>query len=275
MVIRAVEDRWNFDEAFKSVSGATSALSSYLEQSLKSLSRTRTIQYRDKGTLNVNRNVVAIAKSTSRNYFEKTTKGISLDTSVTILIDESGSIGESTSREFRKIVIAFAEVMERLKIKFEVLGHTTGCCHRLNLDDFSKFTRISPIKIYEHKNFNERYQSEKYRLGSISYENCNIDGEALLYAYKRNMEQRSQRHVILVFSDGLPNDCFMRSHTTVYKNLSDTIDFCRKNGAEIYAFGIRTEAPEKFYGKDNFIYLESVDEMTNAFFRKTTEIIAK
>ena len=276
VVIRADENKCNFDEAFRSASGATSALSSYLEQSLKSLSRSRTIQHRDKGNLNVRRNVVNIAKSLSKNIFEQTTKGISLDTSVTILIDESGSIGGRTSREFRKIVVAFAEVLERLKIKFEVLGHTTDyCCYKLNCDDFSKFTRILPIKIYEHKNFNERYQSEKYRLGSISYENCNIDGEALLYAYKRNMEQRSTRHVILVFSDGLPNDCFMSSNTTVYKNLSDTINFCRKNGAEIYAFGIGTEAPEKFYGKDNFIYLASVDEMTNAFFRKTAEIIAK
>jgi hypothetical protein len=59
----------------------------------------------------------------------------------------------------------------------------------------------------------------------------------------------------------------------LYKNLTDTISLCRNNGVEVYAFGIGTKEPSKFYGDDNFVYLKSVDEMTNAFFRKTAEII--
>ena len=59
----------------------------------------------------------------------------------------------------------------------------------------------------------------------------------------------------------------------LYKNLTDTISLCRNNGAEVYAFGIGTMEPSKFYGDDNFVYLKSVDEMTNAFFHKTAEII--
>lgn len=269
-LICAVENKNAFDEAFDSIRGVTSVLSSYLGQSLKTLSRCRVIDNRDKGSLSVQRNASVIAKSLSKNIFSKTIKGISLDTTVSILIDESGSIGHRTSREFQKIVIAFAEVLERLGIKFEVLGHTTGCTfHR---PKNANFTRCSRMKIFEHKNFNETYRSERYRLGSIGYRACNIDGEALLTAFKRNVSQRSKRHVILVFSDGLPNDPAC-SNRMLYRHLTDTISLCRNNGVEVYAFGIGTMEPSKFYGDDNFVYLKSVDEMTNAFFHKTAEII--
>lgn len=269
-VIHSVENKDGFDNAFNSIRGAASILSSYLEQSLKTLSRCRVIDNRDKGSLNVQRNATLIAKSLSKNIFSKTIKGISLDTTVSILIDESGSIGYDTSREFTKIVIAFAEVLERLKIKFEVLGHTTGCAYHCPSN--AGFTRCSKMVILEHKNFNEPYRSERYRLGSIGYHACNIDGEALLTAFKRNVSQRSKRHVILVFSDGLPNDP-NGFNGMLYRNLTDTVRLCRNNGVEVYAFGIGTEAPSKFYGEDNFVYLKSVDEMTNAFFHKTAEII--
>ena len=269
-LVHATEDKDAFDEAFNSIRGAASVLSSYLEQSLKTLSRCRVIDNRDKGSLSVQRNASVIAKSLSKNIFSKTIKGISLDTTVSILIDESGSIGYDTSREFQRIVIAFAEVLERLKIRFEVLGHTTK--HAYHRPSNVNFTRCSGMRIFEHKNFNETYRSERYRLGSIGFNNCNIDGEALLTAFKRNVSQRSKRHVILVFSDGLPNDpaCYNRM---LYKNLTDTISLCRNNGVEVYAFGIGTMEPSKFYGDDNFVYLKSVDEMTSAFFHKTAEII--
>lgn len=269
-LVHATEDKDAFDEAFNSIRGAASVLSSYLEQSLKTLSRCRVIDNRDKGSLSVQRNASVIAKSLSKNIFSKTIKGISLDTTVSILIDESGSIGYNTSREFRRIVIAFAEVLERLKIRFEVLGHTTK--HAYFRPSNVNFTRCSGMRIFEHKNFNETYRSERYRLGSIGFNNCNIDGEALLTAFKRNVSQRSKRHVILVFSDGLPNDPAC-SNRMLYKNLTDTISLCRNNGVEVYAFGIGTMEPSKFYGDDNFVYLKSVDEMTNAFFHKTAEII--
>ena len=269
-IIHSVENKDGFDNAFSNIRGATSVLSSYLEQSLKTLSRCRVIDNRDKGSLNVHRNATLIAKSLSKNIFSKTIKGISLDTTVSILIDESGSIGYDTSREFTKIVVAFAEVLERLKIKFEVLGHTTGRAYHCPSN--AGFTRCSKMVILEHKNFNEPYRSERYRLGSIGYHACNIDGEALLTAFKRNVSQRSKRHVILVFSDGLPNDP-NGFNGMLYRNLTDTVRLCRNNGVEVYAFGIGTEAPSKFYGEDNFVYLKSVDEMTNAFFRKTAEII--
>ena len=49
----------------------------------------------------------------------------------------------------------------------------------------------------------------------------------------------------------------------------------QENGVEVYAFGIGTDEPEKFYGKDYFIYLESINDMTSVFFKTTADIITK
>ena len=49
---------------------------------------------------------------------------------------------------------------------------------------------------------------------------------------------------------------------------------CRQNGAEVYAFGIGTDEPEKFYGKENFVYIENSNEINGAFFRRVSEILA-
>ena len=266
--IQSPSDKEAFDRAFSHIRGATSTLQSYLEQSLRTLSRSREITGMERGTLNVHRHAVDIATSRTRNIFSRTTKGISLDTAVTILLDESGSIGPTTSAEFRKMTIAFSEVLERLKMKFEVLGHTT----EYNYGAPRGFTRTSKLVMFEHKTFDQRYASEKYRLGTISHHDCNLDGEALLSAFKRNIVQKASRHIILVFSDGLPNDG-ETPHQILYRNLTDTISLCRRNGVEVYAFGIGTSEPEKFYGKENFVYLPSVRELTGAFFRRTSEII--
>ncbi len=277
-VLPAKENKSSYETAYESIRGITGILSSYLEQSLKTLSRTRSIYNHDKGMLNVHKNAAVISKSLSKNIFEKKIKGISLDTSVSILIDESGSIGSDVAMEFQKIVIAFSEVLERLGIKFEVLGHTGFETENLNPHDSYKFTRQgTKLVIFEHKAFNRPYNAERYRLGSIGSFHANIDGEALLETFKRCVEQKTERHIIFVFSDGVPCADYERNRHEIInlqgENLRDTIKMCRDCGVEVYGFGIGTNAPAKFYGNDNFIYLSSVDKLTASFFQTTARVI--
>ena len=267
-IIRSVKDKGSFDCAYSEIAGAISMLSSYMEQSLRSMSRCRNINNRDKGYLNV-RSLPMVAKNLTKNAFYTKKQGISLDTTVSILIDESGSMNNSIAH-CRSLAIAMAEVLERLGIKFEILGHTTAC-GSLFLDNTAKnqFSRSLPMKIFEHKNFNENYQSEKYRLGSMYSHSCNIDGEALLTTFKRAMEQKSNRHIIMVLSDGEPSGASYGGR----EHLKKVVQFCRNNGAEVYGFGIGTKTPEVFYGKENFIFLPSIKDMNGQFFRQLSNII--
>jgi cobalamin biosynthesis protein CobT len=212
-----------------------------------------------------------VAKNLTKNAFYTKKQGISLDTTVSILVDESGSMYNSVAH-CRSLAIAMAEVLERLDIKFEILGHTTGTNSRkIDADTKNKFDRDVQMIIFEHKNFNESYRNEKYRLGSIDSLGCNVDGEALLTTFKRAMEQRSNRHIILVISDGEPTGAKQNG----YNHLRNAVKFCRNNGAEVYAFGIGTNAPKQFYGEENFVYLPSIKEMNGHFFRQLSNIIVQ
>ena len=266
-VIRAKENETGYNTARDEVRGAISTITGHLEQSLRTLSRCRTIHGKDMGPLDMSRMAV-IAKSLDKNIFTGRTKGVSLDVAVSILIDESGSIG-STCYDFRRMAIAFCEALERLGIKFEVLGHTTGYESGYGIHGF---TRTMPMKIYEHKCFDEPYRSERYRIGSIGSENCNIDGEALLYTVKRLLAQRANRHIVMVLSDGLPNQC--RNTLALCNHLGNVVELCRKKlGVEVYAFGIGTKEPERYYGKENFVYLRNGKELDHGFIGRFSNII--
>ena len=274
-IIRAKEERSRFEDAYNAIHGKIAGLSSHLEQTLRTKMRCRTIGNRERGGLDV-KHIANIAKSMTRNIFAQQVKGMSVkNTAVTILIDESGSIGW-TCQEFQKLCIAFSEVFDRIGIKFEILGHTTGS-YRPELhdeDELSKvFTRWKPIRIFEHKNFNESYKSEKYRIGSIDSFNCNIDGDVLLTAFRRINEQKAERRIVFVLSDGQPNANQRGGNNRFFKHLKQVADFCRANGTEVYAFGIGTHDPEPFYGTENFIYIASTDEIGGQFFRSLSNIL--
>jgi cobalamin biosynthesis protein CobT len=270
VIIKAVKNIEVFEDSKRKIVGAISMLASYMEQSLRTQSRCRNIGNRDKGYLDRTA-LPLIAKNLTKNIFYTKRQGISLDTTVSILIDESGSMW-GTHLHCRCMAIALAEVLERLEIKFEILGHTTGGIgSKLSANDLHKFNRTKKMIIFEHKNFNESYRNEKYRLGSIGHYNCNADSEALLTTFKRAMEQKSSRHIIMVLSDGCPSG----AKTGGEKHLCKVVDFCRKNGAEVYAFGIGTDEPKQFYGDDNFVYLKSADELNGQFFRQLSNIIIK
>ena len=271
VIIKAVKNIEMFEDSKRKIAGAISMLASYMEQSLRTQSRCRNIGNRDKGYLDRTA-LPLIAKNLTKNIFYTKRQGVSLDTTVSILIDESGSMYGQSISGCRCMAIALAEVLERLEIKFEILGHTTGYCARnLSVEELKMFNRTEQMIIFEHKNFNESYRNEKYRLGSISAHDCNIDGEALLTTFKRAMEQKSSRHIIIVLSDGCPSGARVGGD----KHLKDTVDFCRKNGAEVYAFGIGTNEPKQFYGNDNFVYLSSINELNGQFFRQLSSIIVK
>ena len=269
-IIRATECEYEYTNSKKEIAGAISALTGYMEQSLKSLSKNKKVRNLDNGKFDV-KSIPMLAKNLKKEVFYKEKTGISLDTTVTILLDESGSIG-TVCYEFQKMAIAFSEVLDRLNMKFEILGHTTGYMYNRPAN-FESYDRFSPMRIYEHKNFNESYKKEKFRLGSISSYNCNIDGEALLYAFKRNKMQKSKRHIILVLSDGEPSGTRIKSVGRTH--LRKMINFCRKNKTEVYGFGIGTNEPESFYGKENFVYIKNTKEINGTFFRTLSNILIK
>ena len=268
----AESNQERYEMSKRLASGMVAKLRSHLEQMLRSMSRCRVARNREGGDLDASR-LADLAKSLTRNVFTETLNGISLDTTVSILIDESGSIG-STCQVFRTMAIAFSEALERLGIKYEILGHTTKSAKNDEVAD--SFVRARPMLVLEHKRFDEPLRKAKYKLGSIGSFGCNADGEALLHTWKRAIAQRAKRHIVFVLSDGEPNAASSSvGNRTLYKHLKGVANHIRKEGGEVYAIGIGTTAPKYFYGEKYFFYANDDRSINDQFFRNIANVIAK
>lgn len=259
-----------YEKARNSISVQIGRLGNYTEEALKYLSRCQKMANLEKGRID-KKKLCALSKSLTKKVFYKVKDGIDLDCAVTILVDESGSIGYM-QYALRTLAIAFSEVFHKLNIKFEVLGFTTfGFNASRSYSD--GFMRTVPIKMKVYKAYKDNYNLTKYRLGGIRSECHNADGESVLYAYQRLKKEHVRRKIIFVLSDGAP--CCNENDWKIGQHLRKVVKDIRNNGDEIYAFGIGTNAPETYYGKDFFIYLNSIEDLGPAFFNRFKEVIAK
>ena len=259
-----------YEKSRDAISVQIGRLSRYVEESLRSLSRCQKISGLERGRID-RKKLVGLSKSLTKKVFYKKNDGIDLDVSCTLLVDESGSI-RNMQDQLRTLTIAFAEVFEKIGINFEVLGFTTFDWE--TPDEYEDvFDRSIAIKMKVYKSFKENYGATKYRLGNITAEKQNVDGESLLYANERLQRERTRRKVIFVLSDGVPS-CGYKDKL-LCDHLKTCVENIRSNGTEIYAFGIGTSEPRKYYGADNFVYLESCRELGPVFFNRFKEIVAK
>lgn len=265
----ATESECSYNTARSRISNQIGRISQYIESSLKCLTNDRVFSGAESGAID-KRRLHAIATG-GKNIFQRTTRGISINSSITILIDASGSMS-SRIEGVKSFTIAIAEAFERLKIDFEILGFTTG--NKRISHDYDEFREVNLItQVY--KLFDENYNACKFRLGSYTDENSNADGESLRIAWDRNKQQRgSKRHIVFVLSDGKPA-CSGVMMGTMENHLMKTIKDVRKEGGEVYAFGIGTEKPRDYYGEENFVYVENIKNLGTEFFKKLQKVIAK
>ena len=102
--------------------------------------------------------------------------------------------------------------------------------------------------------------------------NHNVDGEVVEYAAFRLQQRKERRKVIFSLSDGEPCAGYMND-TVMAANLIRVCKRVRKQGVEVYGFGVGTATPRAFYGKDFFVELTSVGKMGQEFVREFSRII--
>jgi hypothetical protein len=260
-------DKSTFIDRRGRISSAVANMTHALAQSLRSLARCRKNPYLRQGKIDKKR-LVQIAKSLSKEVFYKTKNGQELDVAVEIIVDESGSMGNFY--EVQLLMIAIGESLTQIGVPFEITGTTTkGGYSNYNVVDF---TRYNPIVYKHYKTFNEQWANVRQRIIYTGAHNNNVDGEAVEYAAFRLAQRKESRKVIFSLSDGEPcagqgNDYEMCA------NLKRVCQRVRRAGIEVYGFGIGTQAPEAFYGKKYFVFLQDVASMGQDFVRKFVSVI--
>jgi cobalamin biosynthesis protein CobT len=248
----------------------TASMTRALEQALRSICRCKREGYKRQGRIDHKR-LTAISKGLSREVFFKVRDGQNLECAVEIIIDESGSMGNY--REVRLLAIAIGEALSAIGVPFEITGTTTkhgwgsyGC------PPLDGMTRTNPIIYNHYVKFGEAWQSVRHRLIHTGAHVHNIDGEAIEYCAFRLASRKERRKIIFSLSDGSP--CGGQgTDSHLGQNIKRVCEKARKNGMEVYGFGVNTMEPRRFYGDEFFVYLEDATTMDQVFIRKFAQVV--
>ncbi|MCG4262158.1 cobaltochelatase subunit CobT [Acetobacter senegalensis] len=138
------------------------------------------------------------------------------DTVVTLLVDNSGSMRGRPISVAASCGDILARTLERCGVKVEILGFTTrawkgGQSREKWLQDGKppEPGRLNDLRHIIYKAADMPWRRARTNLGLMLREGLlkeNIDGEALLWAWKRLKNRPESRKILMVISDGAPVD---------------------------------------------------------------------
>ncbi|MBU6418878.1 MAG: cobaltochelatase subunit CobT [Proteobacteria bacterium] len=205
------------------------------------------------------------------------------DTVVTLLIDNSGSM------RGRPITVAamcgdiLARTLERCAVKVEVLGFTTrawkGGQSREAWVQAGKPNhpgRLNDLRHIIYKAADMPWRRARKNLGLMLREGLlkeNIDGEALLWAYKRLLNRPEHRRILMVISDGAPVDdstLSVNPGNYLERHLRDVIrEIETRDAVELIAIGIGHDVT-RYYRRA--VTIVDAEELGGTMMRKLTEL---
>ena len=205
------------------------------------------------------------------------------DTVVTLLIDNSGSM------RGRPITVAamcgdiLARTLERCAVKVEVLGFTTrawkGGQSReawIQAGKPSNPGRLNDLRHIIYKAADQPWRRARKNLGLMLREGLlkeNIDGESLLWAYRRLLARPEHRRILLVISDGAPvDDSTLSTNPGNYleRHLRDVIkEIEARDAVELIAIGIGHDVT-RYYRRA--VTIVDAEELGGTMMRKLTEL---
>jgi cobaltochelatase CobT len=138
------------------------------------------------------------------------------DTTVTLLIDNSGSMRGRPITVAATCADILARTLERCAVKVEILGFTTrawkGGQSReswLQAGKPANPGRLNDLRHLIYKSADAPWRRARKNLGLMMREGLlkeNIDGEALDWAHQRLLGRPEQRKILMMISDGAPVD---------------------------------------------------------------------
>ena len=207
------------------------------------------------------------------------------DTIVTLLIDNSGSMRGRPISVAAICADILSRTLERCSVKVEILGFTTKnwkggkSREKWNLENKQKNPgRLNDLRHIIYKSADKPWRQSKKNLGLMLKEGLlkeNIDGEALLWAFKRIATRKEERKILMVISDGAPVDdstLSVNSGDYLEKHLKQTVKWIEENSnIEILAVGIGHDVT-RYYKRA--IKIADVQELGDVMINQLTKLFA-
>ena len=208
--------RQQLDQQLQHLQGVVSKLANRLQRRLMA-QQTRAWEFDlEEGMLDAGRLARVVVNPLLALSYKRERETDFRDTVVTLLIDNSGSM------RGRPITVAamcgdiLARTLERCAVKVEILGFTTrawkgGQSRERWVQDGKPRNpgRLNDLRHIIYKSADAPWRRARKNLGLMLREGLlkeNIDGEALLWAYRRLVGRPEHRRILMVISDGAPVD---------------------------------------------------------------------
>lgn len=206
------------------------------------------------------------------------------NTALTILLDNSGSMRGNPIVMSSLACEIIAEILEKFAIKTEIIGYTTADWRGGRVRKLWEVSgreknpgRLNELRHIVYKHFNQNFKKSRINLGLMLKEGIlkeNIDGEALLFARSRLMQQNEKRKILIVISDGTPVDDSTNSSNDkdiLSDHLHHVVNKIEKQSSiEIVGIGIG-HSIEEFYR--NSITIRTIEELGDVMIEKICELL--
>ncbi len=208
------------------------------------------------------------------------------DTVVTLLIDNSGSMRGRPISVAAICADILSRTLERCSVKVEILGFTTknwkGGKSREKWNLINKPTnpgRLNDLRHIIYKSADTPWRLSKKNLGLMLKEGLlkeNIDGEAILWAFKRISKRKEERKILMIISDGAPVDdstLSVNAGDYLEKHLKQMVKWIEENSnIEVLAIGIGHDVT-RYYKKA--IKITDVQELGDVMVNQLTELFSE
>jgi len=275
--------RQQLDQQLQHLQGVISKLANRLQRRLMA-QQTRAWEFDlDEGMLDAGRLSRVVVNPLLALSYKREHEMEFRDTVVSLLIDNSGSM------RGRPITVAamcgdiLARTLERCAVKTEILGFTTrawkgGQSREKWVQDGKPRNpgRLNDLRHIIYKAADNPWRRARKNLGLMLREGLlkeNIDGEALLFAYRRLLSRPEHRRILMVISDGAPVDdstLSVNPGNYLEKHLRDVIrEIESRDQVELIAIGIGHDVT-RYYRRA--VTIVDAEELGGTMMKKLTEL---
>ena len=275
--------RQQLDQQLQHLQGVISKLANRLQRRLLA-QQTRSWEFDlEEGLLDAGRLARVVINPMQALSYKRELDTEFRDTVVTLLIDNSGSM------RGRPITVAamcgdiLARTLERCAVKVEVLGFTTrawkgGQSREKWVQDGKPRNpgRLNDLRHIVYKAADSPWRRARKNLGLMLREGLlkeNIDGEALLWAYRRLLVRPEHRRILMVISDGAPVDdstLSVNPGNYLEKHLREVIkEIEHREQVELIAIGIGHDVT-RYYRRA--VTIVDAEELGGTMMKKLTEL---
>ncbi|MCC7283607.1 MAG: cobaltochelatase subunit CobT [Acetobacteraceae bacterium] len=275
--------RGQLDQQLQHLQGVVSKLANRLQRRLLA-QQTRSWEFDlEEGLLDVGRLSRVVTNPLHSLSFKREHDMEFRDTVVSLLIDNSGSMRGRPITVAAMSADILARTLERCGVKVEILGFTTrawkgGQSREKWVQDGKPKNpgRLNDLRHIIYKSADAPWRRARKNLGLMLREGLlkeNIDGEALMWAYRRLVGRAEHRRILMVISDGAPVDdstLSVNPGNYLEKHLRDAIRQIEGSRAvEVIAIGIGHDVTRYYH---RAVTIVDAEELGGTMMKKLSEL---